>query len=414
MTSVAILSPPTPASASRPPAPEAAPPAKPNYPAPASLPTQAGPHGIRYDFNFGARLVLPEGEFRARLSDADTANTLFETSRGGVTIHSSKRFFVRFRLEVWDGDGNALFDHDYDARGRAVLINLPVGTIGDTVGWLPYAVQFQRAHDCRLTVALADRMIPLFAASYPQISFLAHEAVETEQFYATYNIGLFFDDAACENQPTDFRQVGLHRTAAYILGVDPREEPPTLSLRDNSRPIAEPYVCIAVQASTHAKKWNNPHGWTKIVDTLKASGYRVVCIDRDRAHGAGLAWTHLPHGVEDETGERPLEERARWLAHADAFIGVSSGLAWLAWAAGCPVVMISGFTHPSNEFATPGRVINWHVCNSCWNDPRHRFDHSDYLWCPRHAGTARAFECTRSITAAQVEAAMRRVGLTLA
>ena len=414
MTSVAILSPSPPASASRPPAPEAAPPAKPNYPAPASLPTQAGPHGIRYDFNFGARLVLPEGDFRARLSDADTANTLFETSRGGVTIHSSKRFFVRFRLEVWDGDGNALFDHDYDARGRAVLINLPVGTIGDTVGWLPYAVQFQRAHECHLTVALAERMIPLFAASYPQISFLAHVAVETEQFYATYNIGLFFDDAACENQPTDFRQVGLHRTAAYILGVDPREEPPTLSLRDNSRPIAEPYVCIAVQASTHAKKWNNPHGWNKIVDTLKASGYRVVCIDRDRAHGAGLAWTHLPHGVEDETGERPLEERARWLAHADAFIGVSSGLAWLAWAAGCPVVMISGFTHPSNEFASPGRVINWHVCNSCWNDPRHRFDHSDYLWCPRHTGTARAFECTRSITAAQVEAAMRRVGLTLA
>jgi autotransporter strand-loop-strand O-heptosyltransferase len=84
-------------------------------------------------------------------------------------------------------------------------------------------------------------------------------------------------------------------------------------------------------------------------------------------HGAGLAYTHIPHGAEDETGERLLEERARWLRHASAFIGVSSGLAWLAWAAGCPVVMISGFTHPNNEFATPGRVVNWHTCNSCWN-----------------------------------------------
>ena len=61
--------------------------------------------------------------------------------------------------------------------------------------------------------------------------------------------------------------------------------------------------------------------------------------------------------------------------------------------------MISGFTHPTNEFATPYRVINWHACNSCWNDVRHRFDHKDFLWCPRHAGTPRQFECTRLITA---------------
>jgi autotransporter strand-loop-strand O-heptosyltransferase len=51
---------------------------------------------------------------------------------------------------------------------------------------------------------------------------------------------------------------------------------------------------------------------------------------------------HIPHGVEDETGDRPLQERARWLRHADFFIGLSSGLSWLAWAVGTPVVMISG------------------------------------------------------------------------
>jgi hypothetical protein len=29
---------------------------------------------------------------------------------------------------------------------------------------------------------------------------------------------------------------------------------------------------------------------------------------------------------------------------------------------------------------------------------RHRFDHKDFLWCPRHAGTPRQFECTRNGT----------------
>lgn len=66
------------------------------------------------------------------------------------------------------------------------------------------------------------------------------------------------------------------------------------------------------------------------------------------------------------------------------------------------MVLISGFTHPVNEFTTPYRVINWHACNSCWNDPRHRFDHKDFLWCPRHRDTSRRFGCTRLITPAQV------------
>jgi len=134
-----------------------------------------------------------------------------------------------------------------------------------------------------------------------------------------------------------------------------------------------------------------------------------VCIDQKPAHGTGLMWTHIPHGVEDETGDRPLAERARWLRHAAFFVGLSSGLSWLAWAAGCPVVMISGFTHPTNEFNTPYRVVNWHACNGCWNDPRVRFDHKDFLWCPRHAGTPRQFECTRLITATQVMQVIQRI-----
>jgi autotransporter strand-loop-strand O-heptosyltransferase len=145
------------------------------------------------------------------------------------------------------------------------------------------------------------------------------------------------------------------------------------------------------------------------VSYLKSLGYRVVCLDQRPVAGAGLVWMHLPHGVEDETGDKPLAERAQWLRHAEFFIGLSSGLSWLAWAVGTPVVMISGFTHPTNEFATPYRVINWHVCNSCWNDPRHRFDHHDYLWCPRHAGTERHFECTKHITSEQIRLAIRRL-----
>jgi autotransporter strand-loop-strand O-heptosyltransferase len=386
------------------------PPQKPHFPPPAELPTQLGPDGLRFDFNFGARVAVPEagGPRRIRLSDLDTGNVLYETTMQKGWVHSAKRYYMRTRIEAFAGD-RLVLAHDYDCRDKEVLIQLPVGTLGDSVGWFSYAVKFKRAHGCRLSVAMAEAIIPLFRDAYPEIAFLSHDEVDPKRYYATYNIGLYFDDEDRIHQPCDFRLVGLHRTAGYILGVDPTEEAPRIAPSRPDRPIPERYVCIAAQSTTQAKYWNNPFGWREIVRFLNAAGYRVVCIDRSAANGQGLIWNHMPHGVLDETGARPLQERARWLMHADFFIGLSSGLSWLAWAAGTPVVMISGFTHPTNEFATPYRVINYHACNSCWNDVRVKFDHKDYLWCPRHKDTPRQFECTRLITAEQVKDAIRRI-----
>ena len=98
------------------------------------------------------------------------------------------------------------------------------------------------------------KMSGLLRSSYPDINFLTDEEIKPERFYATYSIAVFyqggtmFDHKDCV--PCDFRRVGLHRAAGYILGVDPREEPPRIALADERRPIADPYVCIAVQSTT--------------------------------------------------------------------------------------------------------------------------------------------------------------------
>jgi hypothetical protein len=83
------------------------------YPAPAEVPTQEGPKAVRFDFNDGCRVALPEGEhsWRVRLSDLDTGNILYETEIKAGRVNSSKRYFVRFRLDVWT-QGASLFSHD--------------------------------------------------------------------------------------------------------------------------------------------------------------------------------------------------------------------------------------------------------------------------------------------------------------
>jgi autotransporter strand-loop-strand O-heptosyltransferase len=385
-------------------------PIKPPYPPAAEIPTQHGPHDLRFDFNSGCRILVPKSAhpWRVRISDLDTGNVLYQTEINEGRVNSSKRYFIRFRLEIWQQEQSVLC-HDYSAVDREVLIQFPIGTIGDSIGWLPYAVKFKELHRCRLTCGMGEKLIPLFRDAYPDITFLPHEQIKPESYYATYSLGLFFNDKELVFQPCDFRYVGLHRTAGYILGVDPTEIPPCLTIPDDTRPIAEPYVCIAVQSTTQAKYWNNPSGWFEIIRILKNAGYRVICIDQKPIHGVGLVWNQIPNGAENETGDRPLTERARWLKHADFFVGLSSGLSWLAWAAGTPVVMISGFTHPLNEFGTPYRIVNYHTCNSCWNDPHLHFDHKDFLWCPRQKDTARQFECTRLITVEHVKATIQRI-----
>jgi autotransporter strand-loop-strand O-heptosyltransferase len=387
-------------------------PFKPLYMPAVPTPTQEGPAGLRFDFNEGCRVLTPDNgcDWRIRLADLDTGNTLFETSgefRAGL-VRSAKRYFVRFRIEAWQ-DGELVLSHDYDARDRDVLIQLYPFTMGDGIGWFPNAVRFQQRHGCRLTCAIGEKLIPLFRGAYPQVEFVPHDAVDTGRFYASYIIGAFFDELGTALQPTDVRLVGLHRHAAYILGLDPDEMPPRIALADDTRPIAEPYVCIATQATGQSKYWNNPAGWAEIVPYLKSRGYRVICIDQSALHGHDGSWNRIPAEAEDETGDRPLQERARWLRHADFFIGLSSGLSWLAWAVGTPVVMISGFTHPINEFNTPYRIINYHVCNSCWNDPRLLLTGGDFLRCPRHKDTPRQFECSRLITADHVKAVLHRI-----
>jgi len=376
------------------------------------IPTQEGPFGIRYDFNYGARILLPKANWKwhAQIEDASSDNILFACDAEEGYVISTKKYYVPFRLRVWiQGQPEPVFVHEMKLEGKPVMINFPVGTIGDIIGWMSYAVRFARLHKCTTEFTLSKVLADIFRDQYPDIRFtsLPDDKPVMEKPYATYRLGLFFKGDT-NHQPIDFRQTGLHRTAAYILGVDPMEEAPKVRL-GSERVIKERYVTIATKSSSQAKFWNNGGGWEYVVSYLKSIGYRVLCIDREAVSGRGHVWNRMPHDAEDFTGNLPLQERIALIEHSDFFIGLSSGLSWLAWCTGVPVVMISGFTLPTCEFYTPYRVFSPHGCNGCWDDLKVDFDHFDYFWCPRHKNTDRQFECTRLITGKQVVTTIKQL-----
>jgi autotransporter strand-loop-strand O-heptosyltransferase len=90
--------------------------------------------------------------------------------------------------------------------------------------------------------------------------------------------------------------------------------------------------------------------------------------------------------------------------HSEFYIGLSSGMSWIAHALGKKVVMISNFTEDWNEFDLSLddyiRITNKSVCHGCWNKVNidFEFNKNDWYWCPLHKDTERQFECHKSIT----------------
>ena len=200
--------------------------------------------------------------------------------------------------------------------------------------------------------------------------------------------------------------MSLERQGGVILGL--KEIPPLPKFTPTAdRKIPEPYVCIAVQASTTAKGWLYPHGWDIVVDYLKSLGYRVLCIDKNKSETKNGYTIQKPKGAEDFTGDISLIDRANMLYHAEFFIGISSGLSWVANAVGCEVVLISGVTQNWYEFFTPYRVANRYVCNGCFNDARAPIFSVET--CHRYSGTMRELECQKKISPRQVLNAIEKL-----
>ena len=377
------------------------------FAAPPIIPTQEAAEDIRFDFNNGLRVLFPaKGEYRCVFTDLDTGNLMYSMDiQPSCMVESIKKFYLRFGLEIYHRTdlNKPIFKHEMDLAGKEVLIQLPKGALGDTIAWFSYMERFQKKHKCKLYCTMAEELTELFKAQYPDVTFITKEDAVSLTPYATYNIGLFFKGDT-DHQPYDFRQVGLHRTAGHILGLSGdnlADLPPRVDL-SAERQIKEKYAVIAAQASSQCKYWNNPFGWREVVEHLKKQGYRVLCIDRATEYGVGYTWNRIPYGTENFTGDLPLQERINLIKDADMFIGLSSGLSWLAWCCKVPVVLISGFTDPVNEFYTPYRINNPAACHGCWHDSRYDFDHFDFLWCPRKSSANDKFECTKMISSKQV------------
>lgn len=310
------------------------------------------------------------------------------------------KYFIDYNIKVFDKlTDELLWDYHIDFSKKNIFVNFESSALGDTIAWMNSIDDFIEKHACNLILSTFHNH--LFQQEYPHIKFVnPGEAVHG--IFAQYNIGWFYrEDSSVDTNfhPRDFRTIPLHQTTSDILGVDFVQRRPKIKIPELPKPIEDNYVVISPYSTTQAKFWNNTNGWKDLVEFFVGIGWKVVVISKEKN---GYMNNYFPDGVIDKTGDYPLESRINDIRWSRMFIGLGSGLTWLAWATGVPQTIISGFSEPWTEPTGDDilRIHNPSVCNSCFN--RERLDAGDWMWCPDKKNTPEQFICTKSISSSDV------------
>ena len=359
--------------------------------------------GIQFSFNYGAEIKTPkdvEGTWSVSFFNEDTGDLLYHVELApGAYFATPTKYYVKWKIVAINTKSHNVFSTIFDCKDRYVRFRIAHKTLGDCIAHFSQILAFIEKHKCKPIIFAQPWFVELFAPHYPDITMVSDESMLSEiPIYATYFIGIFFDkDVEPLWGKLPYQQHGLNRLAANILGLPNNIEPkPPILKATKQIETDRPYVCIGFSGSKGCKLWWNPYGWSDVIKHLNNLGFDVMCIDKTNIVGIPGSYQKAPHEAIDWTGDYTLQHRVNQIRGAEFFIGMTSGLSWLAWACEKPVVMISGFTAPKNEFYTPYRVFNEeNPCKDCWGDMTIPFWHSAWLWCPRV--DKKVFELTKKI-----------------
>lgn len=250
-----------------------------------------------------------------------------------------------------------------------VYIHLESNQLGDCIAWLPYIDIAREKYNW--DVYTNFHYFYLFKDVYPSINF---------EIPSEYDRKIVIDITN--------REKPLQWSAANALGVTYTEQRPRFNFSKLKKTSGKT-ITFSEYGSNYCKSWNNPFGWIKVIQHIKTNGYQPIAISKEPT---------LLSNVTDCTG-LDLLSVCNLIYSSSVYIGVSSGLAWLAWCLGVPVIMVSGHTKRYFEFNSnivrlgPSEPI----CFGCYNDNDLKIEWED-LWCPHYKGTARQHECTYSVS----------------
>jgi autotransporter strand-loop-strand O-heptosyltransferase len=328
-------------------------------------------------------------EYFVEFIDGNTEKVIHSgTINNNMWVASGKKYYIPWVIKI----NGEIYDK-LDLTNKTVIISLESKALGDTISWAPYAVEFQKKHNCKVYLSTFRNEFFENLESYKDIEFM--KPGESRDCYAVYRIGWFKKNNTWQDfnrHPNQPNLIPLQQAATDILGLEFQELNYGIDFKKKEKPIDKKYVIFGPNATAGCKEWDY-NNWVSLSKMIKELGYEVITLTQKPFHIEGVI------NIWDE----PLSEVANYLYHAESFVGLGSGLSWFNWALGNYTFMVNGFARPGHEFTSNvTKIYNNNTCIFCWNDEVFVFDGGDWDWCPVYKGTKNQHVCQRSITPIQV------------
>lgn len=329
---------------------------------------------------------LDDEEYFVEFIDKDSGKVLHETTlTTNMWSTCNIKYYVNWLIRI-----NGQVYEDFNLENKRVLVSFESKSIGDTLAWAPYVVDFAKKHNCKIIMSTFHNNWFKGLDAYKDFEFI--RPGESTNCYALYRIGWFRSDSGkwdkFESYPNPLNSQQLQKTSSDILGLDFEEKNYGINFQPGKRPYKQKYVVLAPESTAGCKEWTYD-AWKMLTKMILKTGLDVVIVSKRRYQIDGA------RNFYDKT----LEQSMNVLYHAEYLISLSSGLAWINWCLGKHTVMISGFTHKEHEFQSNiTRIQNPHACNSCWANTNFVFDAGDWDWCPIWKGTDKQHICSKSIS----------------
>lgn len=356
-------------------------------------------NNIYVSFNNGPKVEILGNDSKRYKVDFVDRNTKEVIHTGTISnnmwIKCSREWYTD-----WDIVINDKLEHSFDLRDKVVIIRLDSKSVGDTLAWIPYVLEFKKKHRCKLYLSTFHNEWFECHGDYRDISFI--KPGDDIDSYATFTIGWFKENGQWDGKfksPYKPNTIPLQKSSSSILGLEHKEIRPKLCFKKKPISKTKPYVAISTRSTAALKEWD-PKKWESVISYLNQMGYDVIEVSNEKCHLKGVI------NLEDTSWESTFNT----INDADFFIGLSSGLSWVAWSLGKKVILISNFSAPDHEFTSNTyRIYNHSVCNSCWNNPNFVFDAGDWNWCPINKGLKKERICHKIITPKDVYQVLHQV-----
>lgn len=307
-------------------------------------------------------------------------------------------YYLPWRVEIYKNK-ELIYVYNHDLKQTHTGVRINSDSIGDNLAFVGQLINFKKEHQIDTLTVFTNKYYLFDLEEYEKLNiyFKTLDKYSDTKVDHAYELGVYYNSKNANeynkpnHHPFDWRWQPLGKIAADILGIDYYEERPILdkdfvqAKPDDEEIYNQNVVTFGIESTAQAKHWNYPNGWEILADYYREAGFDVYNLKKNNA-------LNNVHNIEAD-----LLTCCAYINYSNHFVGLSSGLSWLAWALNQRVILISGFTHEDVEFKDKcWRVINKSVCNNCWG--RYAFNPGDWNWCPDHKGTFRQFECTKSIT----------------